>query len=232
MFRGTRLISRVIIFIVAVGIAIVQRLVGGDPNTITTLNLKPGDSFTESFTDNHNNWNIADTDNARYTLAGGAYTIAVKRTDWATWPGPSLLFPENIDVQVDATLPNVDPSVNWGVGIAIRAPQKGSEATFYVYEITATGMWRFRVHLAANEWKTIASGKIGYFVDPKQTHTLRIIAKGNAFTLGLNGKQITQITDDTLKSDNNPKYLKLYATNIDTGLTEVQFRNLKVWIPE
>src|SRR5690242_12148992 len=109
MFRSTRLIGRVIIFIVAAGIAIVQRWTsGGTSNVPTPLNLKPGDNFTETFVDNHNQWNVADATNARYAIGGGVYTVALKRNDWATWPGPSLLFPEDIDVQVEASLPNVD----------------------------------------------------------------------------------------------------------------------------
>lgn len=232
MFGGTRWMFRGIIFIVAVGVAIVQRFAGGDPNAVTTLNLKPGDVFTDTFTDNRNHWNIADSERVRYVIGNGTYAITVKRDNWATWPGPSLLFPENIDVQVDATLPNVDASVNWAMGIAVRAATRDSDARFYVYEVTATGLWRFRAHLDSNEWKLIASGKVGYFVDPKQTHTLRLIAKGNSFSLGLNGKQLIQLSDDSLPSDGNPKYLKLYALNIETGITDIQFHNLTVLVPQ
>jgi hypothetical protein len=190
--------------------------------------LKAGEVFQDQFADNRHGWSMKSSANVEYKMEGGAYTVKMLKTNHSAWPSLGLLFPEDVEVQVDFMLPNTNSAIDWGAGIGLRSSERGSAASFYAYEVSATGKWGLYFHDSNNKWKTIKYGKVGSRVDPKKANTMRIVASGNLFTLYLNNRELARITDKTIPTDGNPKYVMLFASAPDEGTVEVAFRNFQV----
>ena len=184
----------------------------------------------DNFNGNQNSWDDVSTEHSERKIENGALTITVKSTDWSAWTSPGVLFPEDVDVQVDVVMATITTAPDWEYRIQVRGSSRGSEATYYTCGITETGRWFISAHTGPSKSKSIKSGNISTRIDPEKGNTLRCVAKGDLFKIYLDGKFLGSANDSTLPANGNPKYIHLGAYNGKNGDNQTQavFRNLKV----
>ncbi|MCC7450008.1 MAG: hypothetical protein IT324_21500 [Anaerolineae bacterium] len=184
----------------------------------------------DNFTDNQNNWDLADHENSGAKIEAGALTLNVKKLDWTAWYAPGVLFPEDIDVEAAVAVPTSTTAPDWSYGIHVRASSNTSPATYYACSVTETGQWRINVRLQ-DSVKLLKSGTFTTSFNPQNANVIRCRIKGDTISMYMNQKLLGSIQDTALPRNNNPKYFHFSAYNgrNQAGtIMQAVFRSLKV----
>jgi hypothetical protein len=186
----------------------------------------------DNFTDNQNGWSLGtSTSGTQYAIDKGAYTITVTKTNANSWGSPAILFPEDMDVQVDVRVPTLATAPDWEYSIHLRTATWGSvNDMFYNCVITKTGAWTISIHTTADTYTRLIGGTLSQSANFQSANTLRCTAKGDLISMYFDGQLLGSVHDSAVPRNGNPKYMALSAYNGQNGGNSVQavFTNLKV----
>ncbi len=207
--------------------------------SITTMSLSSvnravkaqGDVLlNDQFTDNSNNWELAigTSDNSAMKIGDGVLSLALKKTGTSDWAMPDMTFPNDITAEVELAT-TVKPSKgDWGAALAIRSDTRDTKGSFYLFEVTGLGEWRF-VTSTPDSTDVQKSGKLKDW-DPTATNKLKVQVEGNSFTYWVNDQKVGVFEDDSINSDpSTDRYAGLFlATSKDAPKVTVEFSNFTI----
>ncbi|MEP7288529.1 MAG: hypothetical protein ABI947_22485 [Chloroflexota bacterium] len=220
-----RLIRTTIIFLAVILSLTAFRL----PSAIRSAAAQGDVLLSDQFQDNTNNWKLTGTKSAKMTIQDGAITFDVAKENVASWATPEVQFPDDIDVSVDATVPEAVAGQKWNAAIIIRADLRDTDSGFYQFEITGEGQWNFVVRTAKGaKYETVKSGTIKSF-QPADPHTLLVSARGTTFVFSIDAKEVGTFSDSSVNNDGADKYVGLLAgTFTGESSASIQFSNFSV----
>jgi hypothetical protein len=187
--------------------------------------------FEEIFGGNYSGWQIAGS-TGKLEVTANAVTITVNEPEIAIWATPALSVPSDVEIEVEARLPNPDRSGNWNLAVLLRASGRDLRGSFYHFGVAGSGSWEFSVRPpnASTYANSIARGRLSDF-NPSRPIQLRVLASGNTFTFYVNNRLVRQFTDDTLPvTAERETYFGLMAgTYEDVSAHTVEFRKIAVY---
>lgn len=178
--------------------------------------------LSDNFSDNSNDWGLADTDNSKVTVENGALNIEVKKENVLSWTQSSKRFPEDVNVSVNILNTSPDDVGDWSYGIGVRGYKKDSDSYFYLFEVRGTGVFTLTTQRGGSVIKTLIPTRTLNDFDPAAEHVMRLVAKGDTFTLYFDGLQIGQTKDSSL--DKQTEYSVLLSAGTFEGSETIQAR--------
>jgi hypothetical protein len=137
-------------------------------------------------------------------------------------PGPSNTgilcpapVPELYDLDMRVTVSEVSGPLNDGYGLIFRYQSTGS---LYVFAITSDGQaWFDTINAGKTTQQKRLWNPTNFARGLNSPNTIRVIARGSAFTFYVNGVQVGQVTDSTYAQG----YVGLYsgANNLDAAFS-------------
>ncbi|GER83165.1 hypothetical protein KTAU_18020 [Thermogemmatispora aurantia] len=112
-------------------------------------------------------------------------------------------------------------------GLLFRGADIGNNK-YYLFQVSTTGIYTLFVYTGGDQTAELARGvALTYERGLGQTNLLALVARGNHLTLYLNHQQVVAVTDGHYRAGQ----LALLSVPFADGgqLTEVAYRNLKVW---
>jgi hypothetical protein len=191
-----------------------------DPAPVETPAPPTVSVYEENFQGNDGTWQFLDTDDVRYSLAGGVLSIQVMAPSLMGWSLNERVFGDFL-AEVDTVHAAGPTMVEYG--LLFRYVDREH---FYFYAITATGLYSLW-KMEDGEWSilvdwtrsnALAQGEGAY-------NRLSLLADGNEFALFANGQELVRTTDSSFE---HGQFALVAGTfNEDNG--EIAFDNLFVW---
>jgi hypothetical protein len=180
-------------------------------------------AWTEEFNGSSSPWDF-DSAQATFAVANGALTLTAKNDpNWHSWYVSS---PKLKNAYVEATVKFSNCSGNDRFGLAVRSSSDGQQ--FYFMGITCDGQWGF-FRMAEN----VDINQILAFqpAEPLNNgvnipHRIGIWMEGSSFTFYIDGEEVGNAADDTLKSEGFTGFLIAYANT--SGFT-VRVDQMRYW---
>src|SRR5689334_1080823 len=85
----------------------------------------------ELFGGNQNGWDIEPTEFHQTKIETGALTLSITTANKSSCVSPSILFPEDMDVQADVLMPTIPTTPDWDFAIHVRASGRGNKSSYY-----------------------------------------------------------------------------------------------------
>ncbi|MBX3080698.1 MAG: hypothetical protein KF716_03625 [Anaerolineae bacterium] len=188
--------------------------------------------FQDDFRNNDNGWEVVGgTDTSKLFVGDGVLRFSTEKEGYANWAVPDVTVPDDIDVQVTATVIDPDSSGNWNFALILRADTRDSDASFYHFGVGGDGSYEFSIRRKnpENYAENIKSGKISGF-NVNRPIKLRVLAQGDTFAFFVNGKQVDTFKDSSVSTDaDTEKYLGfMVGTYSGVERNEVEFTDLLV----
>ncbi len=192
---------------------------------LLTLSLSACDSlhnkaWEESF-DNADAWVISSDAAADVAIADGALRITIHDPEVIAWTSTTERTFSNFRASVEAI--HVSGPLDNEFGLLVRMD---GDKRFYAFSASSDGYVRVALYqdggwtLLGPDWTPSDAIQQGDGI----TNVLEVEANGSTLTFRINGQQVAQITDTTLKNG----ALGLYAGAFSEGEVVMQFDNLKV----
>ena len=175
--------------------------------------------YTDDFTNPASGWQTLSDTSADVKYDGGALRFVIKQENLTQWSVAGKTFQDGV-FEVDAQ-PNGGPTDN-GFGIMYRVKDRKN---FYHFEISSDGYWRAGITQNGNwvnwdDWTENGSVKANNAINH-----LKVIMKGDTFTLFVNDEQVLQKQDKSYAVGD----IGLFALSlIDKPGTDISFTNVKV----
>jgi hypothetical protein len=175
--------------------------------------------YTDDFSAPSSGWQILSDVSADVKYDAGKLHFIIKQENLTQWSIASKMFQDGV-FQVEAQ-PNAGPTDN-GFGVLFRVKDRKN---FYHFEISSDGYWRGGVMKDGNwqnwdDWAESSAINTGNAVNK-----LKVVMKGNTFTLFVNDQQIVEKEDATFPSGD----IGLFAlTLLDKPGTDISFDNVSV----
>jgi hypothetical protein len=184
----------------------------------------------DSFGDNNNNWEPATDKDSTFAISDGVLTMEMTKAGVINFATPESTFPDNIEVQVEATTPEPPTTGNWYSAIIIRADARTTASGFYQFHVTGKGEWAFVTRTTSGkDYKVQKTGKLRNF-DAAAPVNMKVVADGNIFSFTVNETKVGTFEDDTINNDpSTEKHVGLLiGTMTGTDYAKVEFRNFVV----
>jgi hypothetical protein len=174
--------------------------------------------FTDDFSDPSSGWNRASATNGSTDYSSGQYRILVNQSSYVLWAIAKRNFPGDVTINVDATKAG-GPDDN-AFGVICRYSDSNN---FYRFLISSDGYAAIGRKVGGSS-AFISSEKMmpaSAILKGVATNHISATCIGNALTLSVNGTQIAQATDDSLKGGD----VGLIAQTFDAAGAEILFDN-------
>jgi hypothetical protein len=190
----------------------------------------------DQFQDNSLGWEFVGTEtNTALAVEDGKLRLSTLTAGFASWAVPEVTVPDNIDVQVGATVISPASSGNWNFGVIIRADTRDSTSSFYHFGVAGNGTYEFSIRRkgAQSYAEVLNRGDIEGF-NARRPFRLRVTAVGNRFTYTINGREVGRFEDVGLESEPDvEKYVGLMVgTYENVRRNVVDFTNLQIFAAE
>jgi hypothetical protein len=175
--------------------------------------------YTDDFANVQSGWQTMNDPTAEMSYANGQLRILVKQQRLTQWSLAGKSFADAV-FEVDAT-PLGGPRDN-GYGILFRVKDRKN---FYYCAISSDSSWQCGV-TKDGTWKFHAEWQPHPFIKPDTaTNRLKIVMKGDVFTLFVNEQKITEFKDASFSVGD----IGVFAmTLIDAPGTDIGFDNVSV----
>lgn len=166
-------------------------------------------------------WPQIDEETAKISLNGGAYSFTIGPFD-ARFMNTSAVDRADYYVEVDVNVPECPEGT--GYGLLMRQQDANN---YYAYIIFCNSTYS----LLARVNGSIPGGplEVGSLPDgvsaPTGSHTLGVMARGQAITVFYDGEVVTDINDDRHQQGD----IALYVLSQGSNPIQVDFDNLEVW---
>ncbi|MBV9229305.1 MAG: DUF1080 domain-containing protein [Chloroflexi bacterium] len=193
-------------------------------------------TFADSFTDNHNNWNLQSSP-GQFSVAvgGGALTLEDDNHSmlWAALPGGKLF--SDFKLAVDAVLSKGDQNNGYGLFIRTAFDQNGNVATYYRFSLYGDGTYAiFKGAVDANG-NSQSTALADYTSNPAiqkagEVNHISIIANGSTMTFVVNGQTLKTVNDSSYTNGS----IALFVINLKDAQSggQAKFSNLAIYPPQ
>ena len=154
------------------------------------------------------------------TIAGGQLSIQIKKPQWLAWVNNGQTAD---DYMLDVDTQYADGESDGEYGVILRlAPSGRDDVQFYIFGITPAGVYYFALY-DAGDWTMLVDATFSDAINTElgDVNHVRVVAKGDTFTLFINGEQVDEVTDDTITEG----LYALYAGAGDSGDMTAAFDN-------
>lgn len=165
-------------------------------------------------------WTTKTTSSYRAAIDDGQLSIQIKKPQWLAWVNNGQTAGDYM-LDVDTQYADGEPDGEYGVILRL-APSGRNDVQFYIFGITPAGVYYFALY-DAGDWTTLVDGTYSDAINTELggVNHLRAVAKGDTFTLFINGEQVDEATDDTITEG----LYALYAGAGDSGDMTAAFDN-------
>lgn len=175
--------------------------------------------YADDFSDPASGWKTVNDQTLRIRYQDGALHFTIDDLDQIVWSIAGQRF-ENFTLDVDAT--QIGGPGDNSYGVLIRYVD---EKNFYRLDISGDGYFAINKYQAGRWIKLQDWTEATAIRREAATNHLQVIAKGNRFTLAVNGESVTTFSDDEFKQGD----IGLTAgTLFDNAGVHIAFDNLTV----
>ena len=183
--------------------------------------------FQDDFSNPNSGWDEYTSPNGTAGYASGGYLIHVVAKNWLVWDTPSVVFPDDFRIEVDATKKNGEDDTSQ-FGVACRYQD---QKNFYFLAIANDGYAAIFKKVGGNysmissadkKWTSVAGIHAG-----SEANHLRADCTGSTLTLFANGTQVATAADDSFTGGG----VALVAGTFAQGGTDILFNNFSVYRP-
>jgi hypothetical protein len=185
------------------------------------------DTFPE---DNPNEWGTGRSTNSNVYLENNALVFEVLKDNVLSWSHPAKRFPRDVDVRVEVINDSSAQGRGWSYGIGVRAYEEGNDTFFYLFEVRGTGEFTFTAQRGGTTLRTLISRRSIPNFDAQASHTLRVLAVNDVFTLFVDGQQVGSARSSDLSLQDEYDIL-LTAGTFATPNARLRFTNFVVSLP-
>ena len=175
--------------------------------------------YEEDFSSPGVEWEISESEEARYRVDGGTYSIEVLKANWIAWNliGEQL---DDFEIEFEVALVEGDPYNDAGLLFRFQ------DADNY-YEVDINGEGSFAIGKEINdEWTQIVDWTSHSAVKPfGGVNRVRIVAEGNQFVLYVNDAFVIDFVDDSFASGGIGPVVTAY----DEPPARATFDNITIW---
>lgn len=150
-------------------------------------------SYSTAF-DSAEQWTQTASRQADIFIQNGQLHILIKQADVLAWSVAGLTV-EDVSIDVEATL--IEGPQDNGFGIIAR---RLDDENLYSFQISSDGYFLIQKRLRgqwrnlSGDWQPSPAIRTG-----RQTNHLRVVCRGNLFTFSVNGAQLAQVSDESLR---------------------------------
>jgi hypothetical protein len=175
--------------------------------------------YEEDFSSPGTEWEISESEEARYRVDGGTYSIEVFKASWIAWNMIGQSF-DDFEIEFEVALVEGDPYNDAGLLFRFQ------DADNY-YEVDVNGQGSFAIGKEVDdEWAQIVEWTSSPAVKPfGGVNRVRIVAKGNQFALYINDEFLSEFVDDSFASGG----LGTVVTAYDEPPARATFDNITIW---
>jgi serine/threonine protein kinase len=175
--------------------------------------------YEEDFSSPGTEWEISESEEARYRVDGGTYSIEVFKANWIAWNMIGQSF-DDFEIEFEVALVEGDPYNDAGLLFRFQ------DADNY-YEVDVNGQGSFAIGKEVDdEWAQIVEWTSSPAVKPfGGVNRVRIVAKGNQFALYINDEFLSEFVDDSFASGG----LGTVVTAYDEPPARATFDNITIW---
>jgi branched-chain amino acid transport system substrate-binding protein len=146
--------------------------------------------FSDDFSDPVSGWSTFTDDEVSKRYENGQFVIDINVENTLTW---AMLEQEYEDVDFEVETVKLAGPDDSSFGLLIRYQDSDN---FYYFQISSDGFYRARL-LRDDKWDTLIEWTRTELIDPSERNTIAVKARGNQFTLFINGVPVDQVYDDT-----------------------------------
>lgn len=172
-----------------------------------------------------NGWSVGKSTDSEARFEANSLVIEVTKANIIRWSRPGVDLPTDLDVSVNVV--NEGDGTDWGYGIGVRVYTEGDDTYFYLFEVRGTGEFTFTTQRGGNIIATLVDVTAISGFDPQESHRLRLVAKGETFTLYVDGRELTTVEDTSLES-RSTYHILLSAGTFDAPTMRARFTDLVV----
>ncbi len=184
--------------------------------------------LTDTFDDNSNSWfegqHSDDYLNANVSITDGQYLVDITANKGVFWAlNPIVRNLSDFYLTVDVEVKTGPASSDQGLSFRIASDNK------YYFAIAAEDQtYSFQV-LKNGSWSTLINWTDSSQIKTSGANTVAVLAKGTSFTFFINGEQVDQFDDSTLKSGKVGVGLSLSTAG---DKAQIAFDNFEVSAPK
>jgi hypothetical protein len=182
--------------------------------------LELGDPlYEEDFSSPGTEWEISESEEARYRIDGGAYSIDILKANWIAWNMIGLDLAD-FEIEFEVALVEGDPYNDAGLLFRFQ------DADNY-YEVDINGEGSFAVGKEVNdEWTQILDWTSDPSINPfGRVNRVRLVAEGDQFTLYINDEFLAHFVDDSFASGGIGPVVTAYGE----PPARATFDNIAIW---
>ncbi len=153
-------------------------------------------AFSDDFHDNAHTWVVGsyrdDWGTVTRVITDGLYTWDLTALhSVGRWCMPEITPTTDFYLTVDARRVSGPPDA--GYGLVLRH----SDGNYYLFSIRDDGFFNFNLWYQFN-WRAVVDWTGTFAIQPGQVNRLAVLAKGDTFTLSINGEQVAEVNDTQL----------------------------------
>ena len=182
--------------------------------------------FADDFTDPLSGWDRFQNDTGVTDYSNVGYLIYIRKENIIKWANPSDTFPNNVRIEVDASMAAGPEDNAFGLICRYQDPDN-----FYYFYISSDGFGGIG-RKEAGQYKIISSStgilqKMDGVNPGVATNHLRADCIDSTLTLYVNETQVAEATDGSFPTGN----VGVIARSYDEGGTDIRFNNFNVYRP-